>query len=316
MFFLLVCDWGVDSKVYAIFISNFLTFIAFFIIIIKNKFIGFLFDFSLFKKGVFYAGPLLPNQMSYWVTQLSDNFIVERFKGMASTGVYGIGYQLGQTITMFINSIFHVYQPLMFSMLEDDHDEGVKRIEFFIPMYISILMWLGFCIGFFAEEALYILTPSEYHGVFVVTQIVVVAYLFAGFYRPFVDIISFHNKTWIISFGGIIQATGNIVLNILFIPVFGYMAAALTTMVSYMFYFVWNVSWALLLEKMQVRIGKILLNLFIITLIIIMFLLIDRITEFSIWIDFIVKISLLFLGLSLGFITNALDRSFFAFKKK
>ena len=83
------------------------------------------------------------------------------------------------------------------------------------------------------------MTESSYHQAYLVTPIVAFAYFCGAVYKPFAEIISFHKKTWLISIGAIVQAVSSLVFNIIFIPVFGQMAAAWTTFASMFIYLLW-----------------------------------------------------------------------------
>ncbi len=185
---------GYQAKLYALIVSNLLQFISFNYLLLKNNLIGFKFDKNILIEGLKYSLPLLPNTCSGWITSLSDRILITIFKNVEDSGVYSIGYMLGQGLTMFTGAIFNVYTPLMFSMLVKKKDESLKRIERFIPFYFFIMFWIAFVLGFFSKEAIYLLTDYKYHMAYMVTPIVAYAYFFGAMYKPFVNLIFFKNK--------------------------------------------------------------------------------------------------------------------------
>ncbi len=74
-------------------------------------------------------------------------------------------------------------------------------------------------------EAIYVVPP------------VVIAYAFQVVYSLYVNIEFFSKKQKYIALGTTIAAIVNIVLNIVFIPIFGYLAAAYTTLAGYILLF-------------------------------------------------------------------------------
>ncbi len=230
---------GAASKIYGFFVSDMLSCIIFGFFLIKNRLIGFKFDKKLLAEGLKFSLPLLPNQMNYWITGHSDRILIGIFKGFSSTGLYSIGYRLGQAITIFSESIFRVYNPIMFSMFINDKENSIKKLERFFSAFFFVIFWLTFCIAFFAKEIVYILTSKSFHDAYIVTPFVVFAYFLGAVYKPFYNIISYHKKTWIISVGSFIQAGLNLGLNILLIPILDRMAAAYTTLISYIVFFIW-----------------------------------------------------------------------------
>ena len=76
-------------------------------------------------------------------------------------------------------------------------------------------------------------------------------YVISGLYRVFSTVVSFHKKTWIISSAAILQALVNIVLNFIFIPLFGMYAAAWSSLLSLVGYLAWIAYWSQRLEPVK-----------------------------------------------------------------
>jgi|GEM_PF-1122688 len=259
LYLLINTNLGAASKVYGWFISDLFSVIVFSLIMIKANLIGFKFDKKILIEGLKYSIPLIPNQASFWITGLSDKIILGIYKTFSSTGIYSIGYKLGETLRMFSESTFKVYKPIMFSMFTDDREEAVKRLERFIPSFIFIMFWLSFSIALFSKDAVMLLTDPKFYTAWIVTPIVVYAYFFGAVYKPFYHILSFYKKTLIISIGALIQALSNFVFNLIFIPMFDRIAAAYTTMFSYIVFLIWLFMWSQKYEKIKINWKKIIL---------------------------------------------------------
>ena len=73
----------------------------------------------------------------------------------------------------------------------------------------------------------------------------IVPFIFAGYYFSYMYTLEvktefFYRRTGLISVGTLLSAIINICLNLIFIPKFGYIAAAITTTISYLFLFVFH----------------------------------------------------------------------------
>ena len=307
MFLLIFNKLGIKAKIYGLFLSNAFSLMIFSWIVLKKGLIGFRFSRKVLIEGLKYSIPLLPNQMSAWITGLSDRLILTIYKTLSDTGIYSIGYQLGETLRMLSMSVFKVYTPIMYSMLVDKKKEGIKRIERFMPFYFVVMFWGAFCLGLFAKEFLIIFTSVKYHSAFVVVPIVAFAYLFGAIYKPFLNLISFHNKTWIISAGAIFQALSNIIFNLIFIPAFGKMAAAWTTFGSNLIYLIWIFLWSQKLEKVLIDWKKILLTLILGLIMISIYIALNHFFEFNFMIGLLVKITIVVIGILASIKLNLID---------
>ena len=316
MYLLIAKKIGISSKVYGLFLSSLISVIIFSAIIIKNKLIGFKFNKNILIEGLKYSIPLLPNQMSAWITGLSDRIILILYKTTAETGIYSIGYQLGQTMRMISMSVFKVYTPIMYSMLIEKKEDGLKRVEAFFPNYFIIIFWIAFCIGFFSKEFILLLTESKYHTAYLVVPIVTFAYFFGAIYKPFLNIISYSNKTWIISSGAIFQAISNIIFNIIFIPIFGQLAAAWTTFGSFFIYFMWIFLWSQKIEKINIRWNKIIQTLLIGLFLIILYLFINSFFKDNFIKILLLKIGIILIALFITLKFRLIDLGYFKYNRK
>lgn len=239
-FFLVGPKIGPLSKIYGIFISDFVVSLVYIFILLRAGLIRFTFDFSVLKKSLIYSIPLLPNELSYWATGLSDRIILGVYKTFSITGVYTIGYILGQTVSMFSNSVFAVYRPMIFSMFTKDKANARIQVTKFIPVYLFAAIWFTTGLCLFNKEFLTLLiTNKEYALAYKIVPIIAFAYFFMAIYKTFYDLLRVQKKTFIISIGAVIQSVTNLILNLIFIPYFDQMAAAYSTLVSYIVFFLW-----------------------------------------------------------------------------
>ncbi|MBN2544942.1 MAG: polysaccharide biosynthesis C-terminal domain-containing protein [Spirochaetes bacterium] len=253
LFFLLIPKMGAESKIYAFFISDILAFVIFSIILLKDRLIGFYFDIKIFIEGISYSGFLILNQAMVWISGLSDRLLIGIFKNFSSTGIYSVGYKLGQAHMIFSDSVFKVYKPIMFSMFVNNHDEAVSRLERFIPSFFFVMYWIAFSIAFFSKEIITILASEKFYEAYKIVPIVAAAYLFQSLYKPFYNLISFYKRTWIFLVGSIIQAGSNFILNLILIPIYDRIAAAWTTLICFIIYFLWLFFWSRRFVKLRIN---------------------------------------------------------------
>jgi O-antigen/teichoic acid export membrane protein len=305
---------GSSAKIYGFLAADIFSLIVFGYVLLKNKLIKFKFNLTILFEGLKYSLPLLPSQMMYWITGLSDRILIGLIKSFGSTGIYSIGYKLGQSLTVFSEALLRVYQPIMFSMLTENRQSAVKRIENFIPSYFFVMFWLAMCINIFAKEIIILLTDKQYHAAYLIAPIVVMAYLFGIIYKPFYHLLSFHKKTWLISLGAIIQATMNFCLNLILIPIFDRIAAAYTTLISYMFFFIWIFLWSQKYEKLEIKWKKIILVILISLIAFLINFIINRYLLLNLFVSILVKTVLIGASIIFSLFTKIIDLRYFNLK--
>jgi O-antigen/teichoic acid export membrane protein len=82
-------------------------------------------------------------------------------------------------------------------------------------------------------------------------------YVAGGFHRLFTEVLSFHYKTWVSGSGILVAAVFNIILNLIFIPMYGQNAAGVTTMISGVIIAFWMYYWSQRTEYIDVQFRKI-----------------------------------------------------------
>lgn len=105
------------------------------------------------------------------------------------------------------------------------------------------------CLILFAPELLIIIASKEYREAVYVIPPVAMSTLFTFMYNIFANIEFFYEEKRFVSIGSIIAAIFNIILNAIFIPRYGYYAAAYTTLVCYIIYGFSHLWWCKIVTK-------------------------------------------------------------------
>ena len=174
--------------------------------------------------------PLILNSISLNILAQSDRIFITKYCGDDYTGIYSLAYSYAILINIVLNAVNEAWLPWFHDSLNDKLTDQIRDN---VKPLVVFGCWFGIgCIAL-APEAIAILGGAEYSkGVWAVPPItlgIVCSYIFQHY-----EHIELHlKKTWYISIGTISAAVINIVLNVIFIPRFGFVAAAYTTLVCY-----------------------------------------------------------------------------------
>ena len=235
-YWLAILDYGWISRIYALMVVAVIQLVILTLIAIKKKWLLLTFDKKVLKRSLEYAVPLIPNVAAGWVALFSDRLILAHYGMLDQVGVYSVAAQIVLILYIFNDSITKVQGPLSMSGLTKNIEEAKDRLRVFVQCYVGLIAIFGGLVVIFSREILIIVAPIEYSTAHYVIGILAGVYIFSGIYRVFTNVISFHNKTWIISAAAFIQAALNLFLNFTFIPIFGMYAAAAATLLSVFFY--------------------------------------------------------------------------------
>ena len=209
--------------------------------LIRNKYLIFSFSRKMFLESIKYSAPLIPYVASVWIGSLSDRLILSFYGGFEKVGIYSLAFQLATIIYVLGDGFTRVTSTLIKSGLIVDKNKTKENI-----INYSIISWIFMLAGvfglfLFSKEFVWIVAPKAYSGAYILIPIITITYVFGIQSRFFTDILSVYKKTGLISTGIILAALFNLVFNLIFIPFFGALGAAIVTafsgFVAFIFYY-------------------------------------------------------------------------------
>ena len=178
--------------------------------------------------------PMIPHALALVALAQIDRIMIRDLKGDAAVGLYTFGYSFATLLAIFTNAIGQAWLPWFNEQLNAGNREKIKDIQKKLVI-LGIFLTIGFVTV--APEALMVLSPKakEYWVAKWVIPPVALGTLAQYFYTNYVNIELFYKKTPIIAASSIVAALVNYILNSIALPRFGYVSAAYTTLISYLF---------------------------------------------------------------------------------
>ena len=187
--------------------------------------------------GLKFNVPLIPYYLSQMVFNQSDRLMIDALDGRDKAGIYGVAYSLGLVLNFVINSINNSFVPWTYKKIRDGKQKEIKNVANGITVLVGVML-LGLILVT-PEIMRFIAAPEYYEAIWVVPPIV--ASLFFLFLSQLsINIEFYFGKNTLLVKGSILSAVVNIVLNYVFIQLFGYIAAGYTTLVSYIIFCISN----------------------------------------------------------------------------
>ncbi len=181
--------------------------------------------------------PLIPYYLSQVVLNQSDRIMIEKMVGLAEAGMYGIAYNLAITLTFVLNAINNSYVPWFYGKIKEGKTKENRAISSGLALLMAFIL-MG--IISLAPEIIYVMCDEGYEAAVWVIPPVAVSQLLLMYLQYFVNVQFYYEAKQMLVWGSIGAAVVNILLNALFIPVFGFVAAGYTTMFSYTAFVVAN----------------------------------------------------------------------------
>ena len=224
-----------DYKVGYVFVANLIssgaTLLMLLPFIVKLRFN---FDIALWYRMINYSFPLLLAGLSGSINDALDKVILRRLlgenDGLSTVGEYGAGYKIGVLMALFIQMFRYAAEPFFFERAK--YADAKKTYAFVMKYFIIIMLIIYLCINLYISGIQYIVGSNYREGI-VVVPLISMAYLLYGIYVNHSIWYKLNDLTIYAVYITIIGAVITVLINVLFIPVYGYMASAWAHIASY-----------------------------------------------------------------------------------
>jgi O-antigen/teichoic acid export membrane protein len=180
--------------------------------------------------------PLVPSALALWAVNFVDRFFVGQFKGQAEVGVYSVAVRISSAV-VFLLIAFRTAWPAFAYSIEDDRE--AKRTYGFVLTYLLLVAcWLSLALGLFSPWLVELLArkPGFHRASEAVAPLAFAGAAYAG-YTVIAIGVGRARRTqfnWVVTGIG---AAVNVLLNVLLIPPYGMMGAAIATVAAYVVLF-------------------------------------------------------------------------------
>ncbi len=190
-------------------------------------------ELKYWKFAIKYNTPMIPHFLSLVLLNQLDRIMIQNMIGIGEAGIYSVAYNSAGVITVINSALSASYNPWLLQRLKDKNYDKIKEI-----VNVVLLMYMGLLamLILFAPEIIKIMAPVNYYeGIYAIPP-VACSMFFVLLFNLFAPVEHFSLKTKFIGIASIISAIANILLNYIFIGLYGYLAAGYTTLVCYIIY--------------------------------------------------------------------------------
>ena len=192
-------------------------------------------DFSIIRPYLAYGLPMMPTALFELIIASSDRYVIGFFMGAASVGIYGASYNIGSITAMFMSFITYILAPTIFKLFDKGEISEVRSYLSYSWKYVMMLAIPSvFGLSILAGQLLSSLTTTEFisTGKFIV-PLISLSMILNVMYGILGLVVRLSRRTVIFAITLSVAAALNLGLNVVLIPYWGVIAAAITTIAAY-----------------------------------------------------------------------------------
>ena len=189
------------------------------------------------KYGLQISLPIIPHGLSQIVLAQFDRLMINSVIGSVEAGLYSFAYNIGTIFQVIVNSLDTAWTQWFFEQM---HLKNYIKIRKVASVYCGIVTCGTVALMLISPELILLMGGKKYIDSSVIAFPVLFSmYLSFLYYFP-ASVEYYYKKTNFIAVATMSAAVLNIILNAIFIPLHGYIAAAYTTVFCYSLYYIFH----------------------------------------------------------------------------
>lgn len=224
-------DIQVEARVTAVVLVNIIFFIGLAIGIVKAG--KCYFDWRYWKYALTFNLPLIPHYLSQIVLNQSDKIMISNICGSVDAAYYSVAYSISIVMLIFNNAVSSTMNPWIYRCIKEKKYKKIGYVSYSVLITIALI---NLALISVAPELLVLLAPASYRTAVWIIPPVTASVYFMFLYNLFATFEYYYEKTRWVMIASLSGAILNIVLNAVFIPIYGFIAAGYTTLACYILY--------------------------------------------------------------------------------
>lgn len=219
-----------EARIIASVLIDALAYSGFFFLFLKRG--GVFFDRKHWKYFLSFSIPLIPHFLTRIILNQSDKLMIQMMVGYAAAGIYGLAHSLAWLLTLVTQALLNTVSPWILQQIKVKRFSQVAAMSY---LTAGLVAGAGLCLTAVAPEIVRVFAPTEYaEAVWIIPPLVASVY-FTYLYSLFANFEYYYEAKRNILTASLLGGALNILLNYIFIRLFGYLAAGYTTLVCFAF---------------------------------------------------------------------------------
>ncbi|GGI65658.1 polysaccharide biosynthesis protein [Enterococcus alcedinis] len=195
-----------------------------------------------YRKVIKFIVPSIGIALAGLILSSGDRIIIKNLldRGDYYVGIYAINYTLYAQIVDVIIAVFYLYIPSYLYVKYEEYgiNEYLEKLKIIIETYLLVTTFIITVAIFNYDKINYLLFNSSYNVSTKISVYIVVGQFYFGLYRMVSNYYLVKNRIKIVMYLLGLIGFMNILMNLYFVPIYGYVSAAMTTLFCYVFLFI------------------------------------------------------------------------------
>ncbi len=224
---------GLEAGPLGVIVGNFAGTLVVYIALVgyRREQLGLQFDRGLLREMNRFGVPLMPTALLLWVTNFSDRLFLVKLADTAEVGLYSVGVRIASAMVLLLTA-FRLAWPAFAYSIEDDR-EARRTYAYVLTYLVLVTTWVATGLTLLSPWIVdWLTTPDFSSASRVVGPLAFAAVAFGGYIVVAIGVGRARRTqfNWVVTGAA---AAVNVALNLILIPPYGMMGAAVATIAAY-----------------------------------------------------------------------------------
>jgi O-antigen/teichoic acid export membrane protein len=236
---------ALDKGPIGVIVGNFTGTLAVYAVLVlyRREQLGLEFDRNLLRRMNKFGLPLVPSALFLWITNFSDRIFLVKLADVHEVGLYSVGVRIASALVLLLTAFRLAWPAFAYSI---DDDAAARRTYAYVLTYLVVVTtWVATGLALLSPWIVrWITSKPDYESASrVVGPLAFSTVAFAGYMVVAIGVGRSRRTqfNWVVTG---VAAVVNIALNLILIPPYGMMGAAIATIAAYTTMFVGMAWWS------------------------------------------------------------------------
>lgn len=189
-------------------------------------------DVPLLRRMMRFGLPTMPAELSLYSLSFIDRILIARMLGLTEAGLYSLAIKVAQAVNVLVRGFQLAFPPLAYSITDDD--EARRAYSAVVTWFVVMMAFVITGIWLIAPWIVRIFAAPEFYGAVDAVGPVSAGTALYAVYMVLLVVLGRTGRTEFNFPATLAGVVTNVVLNVLLLPVWGIVGAAVSLVASYM----------------------------------------------------------------------------------
>lgn len=192
------------------------------------------FKWSFIKQNLKISLPTVPHYYGGYLINSSDRVVMDKVGvGIGDTGLYGAASQIANPVQLAGVAAGQAINPILYQSYKEKKEKNARN---FVFLFQILLLSGTFLLSIWIKEIFpFLIKNKELQAAYPTALILIMSYSYRAMYYGANNRLFYYEKTKVLLKITFVAGLANLLLNIIFIPIWGYQVAAYTTFAALMY---------------------------------------------------------------------------------